>query len=66
LGILAIPLLLIAPAEITTPEGALHRDGDPAQRVGGGWSEVLSLATDMGASIDNQVATRRESATVSR
>jgi len=31
--------------------------------VGGGWNEVLSLATDMGAGIDTR-STRRESATV--
>ncbi|MCX8456249.1 transglutaminaseTgpA domain-containing protein [Paenarthrobacter ureafaciens] len=62
LGILAIPLLLILLLKARRRK-ARFRDGHPAQRVGGGWNEVLSLATDMGASIDNK-STRRESASV--
>jgi hypothetical protein len=38
-------------------------EGHPAQRVGGGWNEVVSLATDLGAGVDHR-ATRRESAVV--
>ncbi len=62
LGILAVPLLLILLLK-SRRRKARFRDGHPAQRVGGGWNEVLSLATDMGASIDTK-STRRESATV--
>lgn len=62
LGILAVPLLLILLLK-SRRRKARFRDGHPAQRVGGGWNEVLSLATDMGASIDAK-STRRESATV--
>lgn len=62
LGILAIPLLLILLLK-SRRRKARFRDGHPAQRVGGGWNEVLSLATDLGASIDTK-STRRESATV--
>jgi hypothetical protein len=61
-GILAVPLLLILLLK-SRRRKARFRDGHPAQRVGGGWNEVLSLATDMGASIDAK-STRRESATV--
>ncbi|MEQ4565023.1 transglutaminase-like domain-containing protein [Paenarthrobacter sp. CAP02] len=62
LGILGIPLLLILLLK-SRRRKARFRDGHPAQRVGGGWNEVLSLATDLGASIDTK-STRRESATV--
>jgi hypothetical protein len=62
LGILAIPLLLILLLK-SRRRKARFRDGHPAQRVGAGWSEVLSLVTDMGASIDTK-STRRESASV--
>ncbi|MET3367170.1 transglutaminase-like domain-containing protein [Arthrobacter sp. M2012083] len=62
LGILALPLLLILLLK-SRRRKARFRDGHPAQRVGGGWNEVLSLVTDMGASIDTK-STRRESATV--
>lgn len=62
LGILALPLLLILLLKARRRK-ARFRDGHPAQRVGGGWNEVVSLATDMGASIDPK-STRRESATV--
>lgn len=62
LGILAVPLLLILLLK-SRRRKARFRDGHPAQRVGGGWNEVLSLATDMGASIDPK-STRRESSAV--
>ncbi|MFK0007344.1 transglutaminase family protein [Paenarthrobacter sp. NPDC090520] len=62
IGILALPLLLILLLKARRRK-ARFRDGHAAQRVGGGWNEVLSLATDMGASIDGK-STRRESASV--
>ena len=61
-GILALPLLLIALLKARRRK-ARYTGGDPAQRVGGGWNEVLSLATDMGAAVDSR-ATRRETAAV--
>ncbi|MCA4133666.1 transglutaminase family protein [Arthrobacter sp. M4] len=60
--ILALPLLLIAFLKARRRKGRLL-GGEPAQRVGGGWNEVISLATDMGAAIDGR-ATRRETAVV--
>ncbi|PTT65929.1 transglutaminase, partial [Arthrobacter sp. HMWF013] len=62
IAILALPLLLIALLK-SRRRKARFTDGHPAQRVGGGWNEVLSLATDMGAGIDAR-STRRESAAV--
>lgn len=62
LSILALPLLLIALLK-SRRRKSRFTDGHPAQRVGGGWNEVVSLATDMGAGIDTR-ATRRESAAV--
>lgn len=62
LSILALPLLLIALLK-SRRRKSRFTEGHPAQRVGGGWNEVLSLATDMGAGIDTR-ATRRESAAV--
>ena len=62
LSILALPLLLIALMK-SRRRKARFRDGDPVQRVGGGWNEVVSLATDMGAAVDTR-STRRESAAV--
>ena len=62
LAILALPLLLIALLK-SRRRKARFTEGHPAQRVGGGWNEVLSLATDMGAGIDAR-STRRESAAV--
>jgi hypothetical protein len=62
LSILALPLLLVALLK-SRRRKARFRDGQPAQRVGGGWSEVVSLATDMGAAVDTR-STRRESAAV--
>jgi hypothetical protein len=61
-GILALPLLLIALLK-SRRRKARFTGGGPAQRVGGGWNEVLSLATDMGAAVDSR-ATRRETAAV--
>ncbi|MET4144551.1 transglutaminaseTgpA domain-containing protein [Arthrobacter sp. UYCo732] len=62
LAILALPLLLIALLK-SRRRKARFTEGHHAQRVGGGWNEVLSLATDMGAGIDTR-STRRESAAV--
>ncbi|SDT08614.1 Transglutaminase-like superfamily protein [Pseudarthrobacter equi] len=62
LAILALPLLLVALLKSRRRKSRFSA-GDPAQRVGGGWSEVVSLATDMGAAVDTR-ATRRESAAV--
>jgi hypothetical protein len=61
-AVLALPLLLIALLK-SRRRKARFTGGDPAQRVGGGWNEVLSLATDMGAAVDTR-ATRREAAAV--
>ena len=61
-GILALPLLLIALLK-SRRRKSRFAEGHPAQRVGGGWNEVLSLATDMGAAVDGR-ATRRETAAV--
>jgi hypothetical protein len=57
-----LPLLLIALLKSRRRKSRFS-EGHPAQRVGGGWSEVVSLATDMGAAVDSR-ATRRESAAV--
>ena len=62
IGILALPLLLIALLK-SRRRKIRFSDGPPAQRVGGGWNEVVSLATDLGAGVDAR-ATRRESAVV--
>jgi hypothetical protein len=62
LSVLALPLLLIALLK-SRRRKARFSEGAPAQRVGGGWNEVLSLATDLGAGIDTR-STRRESAAV--
>ena len=61
-AVLALPLLLIALLK-SRRRKARFSDGPPAQRVGGGWNEVVSLATDLGAAVDTR-ATRRESAVV--
>ena len=62
LSVFALPLLLVAFLK-SRRRKSRFADGHPAQRVGGGWSEVLSLATDMGAAVDMR-STRRESAEV--
>lgn len=60
LVILAIPFVVIAILKFRRRKKRLTQ-GDPAQRVGGGWSEMLSLATDLGAAV-NPKETRRETA----
>ncbi|WP_309123913.1 transglutaminaseTgpA domain-containing protein [Arthrobacter sp.] len=60
LAVLLLPLLLIALLKVRRRKRRANV-GAPSQRVGGGWSEVLSLATDLGADT-NSNATRRESA----
>lgn len=60
LGVLLLPLLLILLLKVRRRKRRAN-EGAPSQRVGGGWSEVLSLATDLGADT-NPKATRRESA----
>ncbi|NJC21825.1 hypothetical protein BJ994_000901 [Arthrobacter pigmenti] len=60
LGVLLLPLLLIALLKLRRRKRRAN-DGAPSQRVGGGWSEVMSLATDLGAETNSR-ATRRESA----
>jgi Transglutaminase-like superfamily len=59
-GILLLPLLLIAFLKLRRRRRRAS-EGQPSRRVGGGWEEVMSLATDMGAQT-NPKATRRESA----
>ena len=60
--ILALPLVLIA---ILKGRRRKKRalEGPPAQRFSGGWSEVVSLATDLGAPVDPK-ATRRETSSL--
>ncbi|WP_081416726.1 transglutaminase-like domain-containing protein [Arthrobacter castelli] len=58
--ILLLPLLLIALLKLRRRKRRAWL-GLPAQRVHGGWSEILSLATDLGATI-NPKSTRRETA----
>lgn len=60
LAILLLPLLLIALLK-TRRRKRRFATGDTSKRVGGGWSEVISLATDMGAELDHR-RTRRETA----
>lgn len=60
LFILLLPLLLIALLKLRRRKRRAWL-GLPAQRVHGGWSEILSLATDLGATV-NPKATRRETA----
>lgn len=67
LGLAAIPLLVIAVPLIlilllkARRRKKRHTRGLPADRVSGGWSEVMSLATDLGAGLDVK-GTRRETA----
>ncbi|MEV8041023.1 transglutaminase-like domain-containing protein [Arthrobacter sp. NPDC080082] len=61
-AVIALPLLLIALLK-SRRRKARFTTGNPSQRVGGGWSEVLSLATDLGAGVDGR-ATRRETSAV--
>ena len=61
-AVIALPLLLIALLKSRRRKNRFTT-GNPSQRVGGGWSEVLSLATDLGAGVDGR-ATRRETSVV--
>ncbi|MHA7306144.1 transglutaminase-like domain-containing protein [Arthrobacter sp. TMN-49] len=67
LGVAAIPLLIIAlPLAVIVALKAKRRKkrltlGLPTDRVNGGWSEVMSHATDLGAALERS-GTRRESA----
>ena len=67
LGVAAIPVLAIAlPLLLIVALKARRRkrrqtQGLPTDRMGGGWSEVLSHATDLGAPVD-RAGTRRETA----
>lgn len=58
--ILVLPLLIIAVLKSKRRKKRLTQ-GLPADRVSGGWFEVMSMATDLGAGISAK-ATRRESA----
>jgi hypothetical protein len=59
-AVLLLPLLLIALLKARRRKKRASA-GRPAQRVGGGWSELVSFATDLGVRV-NPRATRRESA----
>ncbi|MHA7269322.1 transglutaminase-like domain-containing protein [Arthrobacter sp. HLT1-20] len=67
IGVAAIPLLIIAlPLVLIVALKGRRRKkrqtvGQPTDRVSGGWSEVMSLATDLGAGMEPN-GTRRESA----
>ncbi|MET1033640.1 MAG: transglutaminaseTgpA domain-containing protein [Arthrobacter sp.] len=58
--VLALPLLVVAWLKLRRRAARLGAPV-PADRVGGGWSEVVSLATDLGARPDGR-GTRRENA----
>ncbi|MDP5228331.1 MULTISPECIES: transglutaminase domain-containing protein [Arthrobacter] len=62
LAVLALPLVLVA-----FLKGRRRKNrstlGAPVQRFSGGWSEVVSLATDLGTAVDPK-ATRRETSVV--
>lgn len=58
--IIVLPLILIVVLK-SRRRKKRHTTGLPTDRVGGGWSEVMSLATDLGASV-NSSGTRRETA----
>lgn len=58
--VIALPLILIAVLKARRRKRRLT-DGEPADRVSGGWQEVLSLATDLGTDYP-QSGTRREAA----
>ncbi|GAB3521655.1 transglutaminase-like domain-containing protein [Arthrobacter monumenti] len=60
LFVLMLPLLLVLLLKLRRRKRRAGL-GVPAQRVHGGWSEILSLATDLGAAV-NPKATRRETA----
>lgn len=60
LAVFLIPLLVIAALKTRRRKFRLQA-GQPADRVSGGWAEVISAATDLGAGVDLK-ATRRETA----
>ena len=60
LAILFGPLLLILLVKVRRRRSR-RRTGPPSRRVGGGWNEVVSLATDLGTKPPSR-ATRREHA----
>lgn len=59
-AVVALPLLLILFLKLRRRRRR-YAEGHPAQRLGGGWKELFSLATDMGAGLDPK-GTRRETA----
>ncbi|MFQ4149697.1 transglutaminaseTgpA domain-containing protein [Arthrobacter sp. LAPM80] len=59
-AVIALPLILIVALK-TRRRKRRHRAGLPTDRLGGGWSEVLSVATDLGAPLEGK-GTRREMA----
>jgi len=59
-AVLLLPLMLIAWLKLRRRKQRAT-DGSAADRIGGGWSEVMSAATDLGAVVPAG-ATRRESA----
>ncbi|WP_231687167.1 transglutaminaseTgpA domain-containing protein [Arthrobacter alpinus] len=60
--VIALPLILIAVLKSRRRTGRFTQ-GLPTDRVSGGWSEVMSLATDLGAGMERN-STRRETAVV--
>ncbi|MDD0857263.1 hypothetical protein NHF46_04630 [Arthrobacter alpinus] len=58
--VIVLPLILIVVLK-SRRRKKRHTTGLPSDRVGGGWSEVMSLATDLGAGV-NSSGTRRETA----
>ncbi|MFJ3957562.1 transglutaminaseTgpA domain-containing protein [Arthrobacter sp. NPDC090010] len=62
LAILALPLILVAFLK-SRRRKKRSTEGAPAQRFSGGWSEVVSLATDLGTPVDPR-ATRKETSSV--
>lgn len=59
-AVLVLPLLLIALVKSRRRKKRFS-EGSAAQRVGGGWSEMVSTATDLGAAVGSK-RTRRETA----
>ncbi|GGD00877.1 hypothetical protein GCM10011512_29670 [Tersicoccus solisilvae] len=63
LVVLLAPLLLIAALKARRYRRR-RRDGAPVQRISGGWSEVLSLAADLGTRVPAGATRREHAATV--